>query len=157
AAGVTVQRYNLVGDIGRRMCEAMAGYLSFHEGRSPHEMELAGDRFVELCSRDYSRKRPGSQSDPEQNDPNAEERTPVGDLADTRMRKWLAGGEAERELWRRMREWALRGHDETLARLGVVMDRCDHESDAIPRALALIESGVEAGVLEREESGGIIF
>lgn len=157
AAGVTVRRYNLIGDIGRRMCEAMAGYLSFHEGQSPLDMELAGDRFVELCSRDYSRKRAGSQSNSEQNDPNAEERTPVGDLADTLMTKWLAGGEAERGLWRRMREWAIRGHEDTLARLGVVMDRCDYESDAIPRALALIEAGVEAGILEREESGAIVF
>ena len=158
AAGATVRRHSLIGDIGRRMCEAMAGYLSFHEGRSPLDMKLAGDQFVELCSRDYARKRAGSpQSSREQNDPNAEERTRVGDLADALMTKWLAGAEAELELWRRMREWALRGHEDTLARLGVVMDHCDYESDAIPRALTLIEEGVEAGVLERQENGAVIF
>jgi arginyl-tRNA synthetase len=157
AAGATVRRHNLVGDIGRRMCEAMAGYLSFHDGRSPLDMGLAGDQFVELCSQDYSRKQAGSKSNPEQNDPNAEERTPVGDLADVLMTEWLAGAEAELELWRRMREWTLGGHEDTLARLGIVMDHCDYESDAIPRAVALIEEGIEAGVLEREESGAIIF
>ena len=50
AAGAVVERHNLVGDIGRRVCEAMGGYVSSHDGEDPAAAAgLAGDRFVELC------------------------------------------------------------------------------------------------------------
>lgn len=157
AAGATVRRHNMVADIGRRVCEAMAGYLSFYEDRSPADEGIAPDRFVEICSRDYSRECVSSGAALDDGDPNAEERQTYGDLADTLMSEWLLGAAPEVELWSRMRDWVLEGHRDTLARLGVEMDRCDFESEAIPRAVALMDDGLERGILEREESGAIVY
>jgi arginyl-tRNA synthetase len=157
SAGATVRRHNMVGDIGRRVCEAMAGYRTFYDGEGPADVDLAGDRFVELCSGDYSRQRARLGAGQDDADPNAEERKPYGDLADTLMNEWLLGAAPEVELWRRMRGWVLDGHRGTLTRLGVEMDHCDFESEAMPRAAALMEEGLEREILEREETGAVVY
>lgn len=155
AAGAEVRRFNVVGDIGRRVCEAMAGYMMSHQGEEPAEAGVPGDRFVELCCRDYAASRNGSgqQSD----DPIAEESASQGDMADALLEKWMAGSPAEMELWERLRDWVLAGHEETLGRLGMRFDDASFESDAIPRAMELIGEGVEQGLLEEEESGGVVY
>jgi hypothetical protein len=155
SAGATVQRHSLVGDIGRRVCEAMGGYTTYHNGESPQTENLVGDRFVELCSRDFPRSLTQSGATA-LGDPNAEERAVRGDLADSIMNAWLRGAAPERALWRRMRDWALAGHQRTLSRLGVHMDRYDFESEEIPRALDLIAIGLERGLFKREATGGVI-
>jgi arginyl-tRNA synthetase len=153
AAGAEVQRHSLVGDIGRRVCEAMVGYLAAHDGETPDKLELPSDRFVELCSRDCPRETASVGGE----DPNAEENQAHGDRAEAIMHAWLAGALAERALWRRMRGWAMDGHRGTLARLGVTIDRHDYESQAIDRALELIADGLHAGLLERETAGGVVY
>jgi arginyl-tRNA synthetase len=157
SAGARVQRHSLVGDIGRRVCEAMGGYLTHHDGESPQTTGLAGDRFVEHCSRDYPRQAVQSPASAAASDPNAEENVPRGDLADAIMEAWLRRAAPERALWRRMRDWALAGHSHTLARLGVRMDRYDFESDGIPRAFDLVAKGLERDLLTREATGGVIY
>lgn len=154
AAGADVQRHSLVGDIGRRACEAMVGYLAAHNGETPHTLGLPSDRFVELCSRDCPRETGQSVGG---EDPNAEESEAHGDRADAIMHAWLAGAPAERALWRRMRNWTMDGHRRTLARLGVTIDRHDCESQAIDRALELVAEGLHAGLFERETVGGVIY
>ena len=157
SAGATVRRHSLVGDIGRRVCEAMGGYLARHDGESPGTLGLSGDRFVELCSRDFPRDPAHAAAIAGANDPNAEENQAHGDLADTIMNAWLSGAAPERALWLRMRVWALTGHQDTLARLGVRMDRYDFESDEIQHARDLVAKGLEIGLFERERTGGVIY
>ena len=157
SAGAIVQRHNLVGDIGRRVCEAMGGYLTRHDGEDPQAMGLAGDRFVEICCRDFPRGPARSSEIEPAGDPNSEESEALGDLADAIMQAWMRGAAPERALWRRMRDWALIGHQHTLARLGVRMDRHDFESDGIERAFELIEKGLTQGLFTREATGGVIY
>jgi arginyl-tRNA synthetase len=156
SGGATVRRHNLVGDIGRRVCEAMAGYLAGHAGEDPQTAELPGDRFVEMCCRDFARSSDlafrGSSSEP-----NAEETAAHGDVADEIMHAWLCGSTRERLLWRGMRAWALAGHHDTLTRLGVCIDHHDFESDGLARALELIERGLRIGLFEREASGAVVY
>ncbi len=156
ASGAEVRRYNVVGDIGRRVCEAMAGYRMSHEGEDPGEAGLPGDRFVELCCRDFAASQNGGAARSD-DDPNAEERASTGDMADVLLNEWMSGSTAETELWERMRGWVLDGHEETLGRLGMRFDDASFESDAIPRAMELIAEGVDKGILEDEESGGVIY
>lgn len=153
-AGAEVHRLNLVGDIGRRMSEAMAGYLGVYQGEEPADLEISGDRFVELCCRSFARES-GLRSS--EGDPNGEERKAVGDLADELLAKWLEGSSVEVDLWRKMREWTLAGHEQTLRRLGIHFDEYGYESDAVPHALAVIEEGVERGIFEREPEGGVVY
>lgn len=156
AAGAEVRRYNVIGDIGRRVCEAMAGYMMSHQGEEPGEAGISGDRFVELCCRDFAASRNGSGAVAD-DDPIAEEKASQGDMADDLLEKWMAGSPAETELWSLMRDWVMEGHEETLGRLGMRFDDASYESDAIPRAMDLVAEGVEKGIFEEEESGGVVF
>lgn len=156
AAGAEVRRFNVVGDIGRRVCEAMAGYMMSHEGEEPAQAGVPGDRFVELCCRDFAASRNGDGPGGG-DDPIAEESVSQGDMADQLLQEWMSGSNAETELWRRMREWVLEGHEETLGRLGMRFDDASFESEAIPRAMELVTEGVEKGVLEEEETGGVVY
>ena len=157
SAGATVRRHSVVGDIGRRVCEAMGGYLTHHDGEDPQTRGLAGDRFVELCSRDFPREPTQSTAIGQADDPNAEESEARGDLADTIMQAWLRGAAPERALWRRLRDWALTGQELTLARLGVRMDRYDFESEGLQRARDLVAKGLDVGMFERSATGAVIY
>ncbi len=156
AAGATVTRRSLVADIGRRMCEAMAGYLEGHVGETPETIGLGGDRFVELCSRDF-RERPGAAPAASFAGPNPQEEEAQGDTAAALMDGWLGGAEEARGLAGQMRRWVLAGHERTLGRLGVSIDLYDFESDEIPRAHALVERGLGMGLFEREPTGGVVY
>jgi arginyl-tRNA synthetase len=155
AAGATVRRRSLVADIGRRICEAMVGYLEGHPGETPSSVGLSGDRFVELCSREFrERSAVGARSFA---GPNPLEDRSQDDAAATLMEGWLRGGREERGLARRIRGWVLAGHERTLARLGITIDVLDFESDDVERARALVESGLRLGLFEREPAGGVVF
>lgn len=156
-AGATVERNCIVGDIGRRVCEAMGGYLADHQGESPQTTGLAGDRFVELCCRDFPHGPAALGEIGVTEDPNAEERSTRGDLADEIMGEWLSGAAPVRALWERMRAWVLSGHEQTLTRLGVLMDSYDFESQDNDRSRAIIANGLEQGLFERDASGSVIY
>jgi arginyl-tRNA synthetase len=156
AAGATVRRRSLVADIGRRMCEAMAGYLESHQGESPQSSGLSGDRFVEICSRAF-RENAGTGAADSTPGPNPQEEESRGDTAATLMESWLQGGEPERRLAEQMRRWVLSGHERTLDRLGLSIDVYDFESDEVPRARDLIERGLRLGLFEQEATGGVVY
>jgi arginyl-tRNA synthetase len=146
-----------VGDIGRRVCEAMAGYREHRPGEEPEALGLPGDRFVEVCSQSFLAAEGGlSGATAEAVEPNAEEREPRGDLPDALMRRWLSGGIEERRDWSRLRSWALAGHWHTLARLGVGIDFWSFESEAVPQTLDLVAEGLGRGLLERDGDGAIV-
>ncbi len=61
------------------------------------------------------------------------------------------------ERWRRLRGWALEGHDATLAALGVTLDREVHESDSRPLTRWILDAGLANGVLTRTDSGAVVY
>lgn len=153
AAGARVERQCYVCDIGRNVCEALAGWELLHGRRTPQESGLAPDVFVGRCYSDYAATAAaGGEHDPI----GAEARTGA-DPADERIRAWLAGDEAVLSAWRELRDWALSGQARTLARLGVAFDRVRHESDGVATARRLAQRGLELGVLRREVDGAIVF
>lgn len=155
AAGAEVRRRSLVADIGRRMCEAMAGYLESHQGETPESAGLSSDRFVELCSRAFRENCAAvTESTP---GPNRQEEESRGDTAAALMEGWLRGDEQERQLCGRIRSWVLAGHERTLERLGLSIDVYDFESDEVPRARELIQRGLDMGLFEREATGGVVY
>jgi arginyl-tRNA synthetase len=155
SAGATVRCRSLVADIGRRICEAMAGYLKAHPGEDPQSTGLTEDRFVEMCSRAFRSSRGPRVASPGQG-PNVHEERVSGDPADEIMAAWLRGDEGERELWQKMRKWTLTGHERTLDRLGVRIDEYDFESDDVPLALDLVDEGLRGDLFEREETGAVV-
>jgi arginyl-tRNA synthetase len=162
SAGAEVRCRSLVADIGRRVCEAMSGYTESYSGMDPGSMDLPEDRFVEMCSRAFrSNRDPGvtspAEATPPAQGPNAREESVSGDPADEIMAAWLSGSEGERQLWRKLRKWALAGHERTLDRLGVRINEYDFESDDIPLALDLVNEGLRRGLFECEAVGSVVY
>lgn len=157
-AGATSESYSLVGDIGRNVCEAMAGYLKFHEGEACPPAGIKPDHFVGRCYQDYLNQARASHSHPDDgDDPCAREHVPTTDLADDLLQRWRDDDPATRSLWLRFLEMVEAGHNETLANLGVIVKRCHYESDHVGHALDLIERGLREGLLERLDDGMVIY
>jgi arginyl-tRNA synthetase len=157
ATGAEVVRQSHIGDAGRSMGEAMAGYVRYAEGKTPEEAGEKSDRFV---GRLYARY-VAEEGTPDDIAP--EDAAVAHDLdeRDDLAQELISGAQAEDPeagaLWLRVREWAVEGQNETLARLGVRFDRLIYDSDGIPAIGPLSELALERGVILREDSGALLY
>ncbi|HEX5145723.1 MAG TPA: arginine--tRNA ligase, partial [Conexibacter sp.] len=158
SCGADVVHQTQIGDVGRQMGEAMAGYLTFYEGVTPESAGIKSDHFVGRCySRYVAQLAPaevggGTAADPAL----SREDGSYDDLAEQLLVRLGAGDPEVEELWRRMRGWALEGHDETLARLGVIFDRVIYEVDFLDDTHALTARALDEGIVRRSDDGAVI-
>jgi tRNA synthetases class I (R) len=140
AAGARVARQTQIADAGRDMGEAMAGYLRHGEERDPATAGEKSDRFVGRLHALH-----------------AQESHEDGDLADSLLAR-LAGGDREvRDLWQTVRDWAVSGQNETLARLGVRFERTIFDSQYLPRIEPLVRLALAQGVIDGSPGGPLEF
>ena len=157
AAGAHVERQSHIGDAGRSMGEAMAGYRRYAEPQTPEQAGLKGDQFVgELYAR-YAREE-GPPADVADGDaPVARDLDERDDLA----QQLLTGVEQEDPealaLWRTVRDWAVEGQNETLARLGLRFERIIYDSQRTQTSKQVAQLGIERGVFVREPRGTIAY
>ncbi len=140
AAGAHVARQTQIADLGRDMGEAMAGYLRFAADGDPATAREKSDRFVGLL---HARQAQESRAD--------------GDLADLLLAQLAAGDEHVRDLWHTVRDWAVSGQNETLARLGVRFDRTIFDSQYAPRVGPLVRLALAQGVISGSLGGPLVF
>jgi arginyl-tRNA synthetase len=160
ASGATVVTQSQVGDVGRSVGEAMAGYERFGGGEGPLERGQKSDHFVGSCYSSYVRATADAASQPEglASDPAlSREDEERDDLASELIERWQRGDPDAVALWRRVRDWAIEGHEATLARLAVPLDRMLFESDFLAEIEAAGDRLVEAGVAEVTPSGAVLF
>jgi hypothetical protein len=140
AAGAHVARQTQIADAGRDMGEAMAGYLRYAEEADPATAGEKSDRFVGRLHM-----------------LGAHEPREAGDLADSLLAR-LASGEREvRDLWQTVRDWAVSGQNETLARLGVRFERTLFDSQYTPRIAPLVRLALAQGVISGSPRGLLEF
>jgi tRNA synthetases class I (R) len=139
AAGAHVARQTQIADAGRDMGEAMAGYLSAKEV-DPATAGEKSDRFV---GRLHAR--------------GAHEFHQPGDLADSLLARLAAGDREVVELWHTVRDWAVSGQNETLARLGVRFERTIFDSQYAPRIDPLVRLALAQGVISGSPQGPLVF
>jgi tRNA synthetases class I (R) len=157
AAGAHAERQSHIGDAGRSMGEAMAGYRRYAEPQTPAEVGAKGDQFVgELYAR-YAREE-GPPADVHDADaPVARDLDERDDLA----QQLLSGVEQEDPqavaLWRTVRDWAVAGQIETLERLGVRFERIIYDSQRTRTSKQVAQLGIERGVFVREERGTVAY
>ena len=157
AGGIDVTRQVRVGDYGRSVGEAMAGYLAHGEGATPETSRMAGDRLVGECYSRYVADL-GPQPDVPYEDTALTREVHVAkDEADELLARWTAGEDEAVQLFETLRRWVLDGHAATCERLGVRVDRILFESELLDRAEAIVEQGLEEGFLRRAESGAIVY
>lgn len=157
ALGADVVRQSRVGDFGRSMGEAMAGYLAYGGGRVPTAGAGAGakgDRLIGECYLRYVRSLPAraaATADPARDGDAAlsRERVVHRDTAEELLERWSAGEPNVALLFDEVRDWVVDGHAATYARLGVRVDRTLFESDYLAHAEALVQEGLACGAIER--------
>jgi hypothetical protein len=158
AAGAHVTRQSQVSDYCRSMGEALAGYMELPEQTSPPGLGVKSDHFVGECFGRYAARllaRPDAEGS---DDPALSAEAAVrNDLADALLERVSAGEPEIVEHWRRLRGWALEGQRETLAALGVRIDRWVYESDSRPLTQWILDRGVAGAVLTRTESGAVVY
>jgi arginyl-tRNA synthetase len=157
AAGAHVERQSHIGDAGRSMGEAMAGYQRYAAPRTPQDAGVKGDQFVgELYAR-YAREEGPPAEVHDADAPVARDLDERNDLAQQLLRGVEQGDPEAVALWRRVRDWAVAGQNETLARLGVRFERIIYDSDRTQTSRRVAQMGIERGVFVREERGTIAY
>jgi len=158
SCGADVVHQTQIGDVGRQMGEAMAGYLEHFAPQTPESTGLKSDHFVGACySRYVQDLAPPEVGGGAERDPAlSREDGSYDDLAERLLERLGAGDPEVVELWERMRRWALEGHDATLARLGVIFDRVVYEVDFLQDTHALTASALEEGIVRRSDDGAVI-
>ncbi|MGB2712416.1 MAG: arginine--tRNA ligase, partial [Conexibacter sp.] len=158
--GARAERTTQIGDYGRSMGEAMAGYQLFAAGATPESLGRKGDHFVGELYAQYVRASKEEEGEDEVlgADP-ALSREDRGrdDLAEQLLRRWLAGEPEATELWQRIRGWALDGQNATLARLGVRFDRYIYESELTAEIEQFTAHALARGIAEREPNGAVVY
>lgn len=140
AAGAHVARQTQIADAGRDMGEAMAGYMRYAEEVDPATAQEKSDRFVGRLHALH-----------------AHEQREDGDLADSLLARLAAGDHEVHELWHTVRDWAVSGQNETLARLGVRFERTIFDSQYIPRIEPLVRLALAQGVISGSPQGPLVF
>lgn len=157
AAGIDVTRQVRVGDYGRSVGEAMAGYLAYGNGATPETSGLAGDRLVGECYARYVAALGPQPEIPFEDTALTREGHVARDAADELLDRWSAGEEEAVRLFERLRRWVLDGHAATCSRLGVHVDRILFESELLDHARAIVARGLAEGFLRRAESGAVVY
>ena len=166
ALGAEVVRQSRVGDFGRSMGEAMAGYLAHGGGQTPERDGVKGDRMIGECYLRYVRSLPeraaataGGGRDPALLGDAAlsRERVLHRDVAEELLLRWRDGDPIATDLFDDVRRWVLDGHDATYARLGVDVDRTLFESDHLGHADALAHEALAAGAIVRGEDDATMY
>jgi arginyl-tRNA synthetase len=156
AAGARVARQSHIGDAGRSMGEAIAGYLRYGDGATPQSAGRKSDHFVGDLYARYVRETAVPVDDVAPEDVAVARETDLhDDLAQELLGRLDRGDPEAVELWERVRGWAVAGQEATLARLGVRFERILHDSDFSPHVASFVELALAAGVLTRAPSGAL--
>ena len=162
ALGIDVVRQSRVGDFGRSMGEAMAGWLAYGGGRTPAQQGVKGDRLIGECYLRYVRSLPAravATADPELDGDAAlsRERVLHRDAAEELLARWRRGEAGAVRVFEDVRRWVTDGHDETYAAFGVGVDRTLFESEHLEHAEALVRRGIAAGAIERGTGAATLY
>jgi hypothetical protein len=158
SCGADVVHQTQIGDVGRQMGEAMAGYVQLFAGETPESAGMKSDHFVGRCySRYVQQLAPAAVGGGTDADPAlSREDGSYDDLAEQLLVRLGAGDPEVTALWERMRGWALGGHDATLARLGVTFDRVLYEVDFLAGTHALTARALAEGIVRRSEDDAVV-
>jgi len=158
AAGYQVKKVNLVNDRGIHICKSMLAWQKWGNEATPESTgkkgdKLVGDFYVMFDQKNKAeiKKLIEKGLEPER----AEKESPLIIEAQQMLQKWEQGDPQIRELWERMNNWVYSGFDKTYRRMGIDFDKIYYESETYLLGKALVEEGLEKGLLFKKENGSV--
>ena len=158
ANGYNVVKTNIVNDRGIHICKSMLAWQKWGEGITPEKAGKKGDHLIgdfyvafdkhykaevaELMEKGLSKEE-------------AEKASPLMEEAHEMLKKWEAGDDEVRSVWRMMNEWVYAGFDETYKRLGVDFDKIYYESETYLEGKEKVMEGLEKGIMYRKEDNSV--
>ena len=158
ANGYKVVKTNIVNDRGIHICKSMLAWQKFGNGATPESVGKKGDHLVgdyyvafdKAYKAEIKELMAGGMDEEE-----AKKEAPLMKEAQEMLRKWEAGDEEVRALWKTMNDWVYAGFDETYKRLGVDFDKIYYESDTYLVGKEKVLSGLEKGLFFKKEDGSV--
>ena len=132
ANGYNVVKTNIVNDRGIHICKSMLAWQKWGEGITPEKAGKKGDHLIGdfyVAFDKHYKAEVAELMEKGMSKEEAEKASPLMAEAHEMLKKWEAGDEEVRSVWRMMNEWVYAGFDETYKRLGVDFDKIYYESD----------------------------
>jgi len=138
-AGNSVVRANYPGDIGLHVAKSMVGYMKWGQGKEPDKKpdHFVGQFYVRFVNE-------------VKNNPQLE------DEARELLRKWEDGDKATLALWKKMKEWCLKGFNETYKKLDVNFDVWLYESDLEKSGKEIVKKMLDKGIAFKSPEGAVV-
>ena len=166
ANGYKVVKTNIVNDRGIHICKSMLAWQKYGNGETPESSGKKGDHLIgdyyvafdkhykaEVAELTAKYKSEGLGDDEAK--AKAEANSPLMLEAREMLRKWEAGDEAVRLLWKTMNSWVYAGFDETYKMMGVSFDKIYYESETYLDGKKKVTEGLEKGLFYRKDDGSV--
>lgn len=158
ANGNKIVKTNIVNDRGIHICKSMLAWLKWGEGITPEKAGKKGDHligdFYVLFSNKLKEETAALEAQGMTKE-EAEAASPLMNEAREMLRKWEAGDEEIRQLWKMMNSWVYAGFDETYKMMGVGFDKIYYESETYLEGKKKVLEGLEKGIFYRREDGSV--
>ncbi|RYE20715.1 MAG: arginine--tRNA ligase [Sphingobacteriales bacterium] len=158
ANGYQVIKANLINDRGIHICKSMIAWQRYADGATPESANLKGDHLVGdyyVKFNDAYKAEVKELVAAGKEEAVAEKEAPIMKEAQEMLRKWEAGDEEVYGLWQRMNGWVYEGFKDSYQMLGVDFDKMYYESDTYLLGKAIVEEGLQKGVLFKKEDGSV--
>ncbi len=159
ANGHKVVKTNIVNDRGIHICKSMLAWKKWGENATPESAGKKGDHligdFYVAFDKHYKAELKEIMERENVSEEEAEKKSALMAEAREMLRKWEAGDEEVRGLWKMMNGWVYAGFDETYRRLGVDFDKIYYESDTYLEGKDLVLGGIEKGIMYRKDDGSV--
>ncbi len=158
ADGNKVVKTNIVNDRGIHICKSMLAWQKWGEGVTPEKAGKKGDHligdFYVLFDKHYKAEVKELEAKGMTKE-EAEAASPLMLEAREMLRRWEAGDESVRSVWRMMNEWVYAGFDATYKRMGVDFDKIYYESETYLEGKDKVLEGLEKGIVYQRPDGSV--
>ena len=158
ANGYNVVKTNIVNDRGIHICKSMLAWQKWGEGVTPEKAGKKGDHligdFYVIFDKKFKEEVKALMEQGMSED-EAKQASPLMAEAHEMLKKWEAGDEEVRSVWRMMNEWVYAGFDETYKRLGVDFDKIYYESETYLEGKEKVLEGLEKGIMYRKDDNSV--
>ncbi len=158
ANGYKVVKTNIVNDRGIHICKSMLAWQKWGNGATPESTGKKGDHLIGDFYVAFDQHYKAELKELEAKGMSKEEAEAASELmkeAREMLRRWEAGDEEVRSLWRTMNSWVYAGFDETYKRLGVDFDKIYYESNTYLEGKEKVLEGLEKGIMYRAEDNSV--